>query len=89
MRHVSPITFPTFWVKPHGIFPHPVAIRPRMTGRNSHHVGAGQITEAASGFPGYTGTIPKSAATMAKAVARRGGWGRHDGRIRPRWAMGS
>jgi arylsulfatase len=39
-----------------------------MTGRNSHHVGAGQITEAASGFPGYTGTIPKSAATMAKAA---------------------
>ena len=39
---------------------------PRMTGRNSHNVGAGQITEAAAGFPGYTGTIPKSAATMAK-----------------------
>ena len=57
-----------------------------MTGRNSHHVGAGQITEAASGFPGYTGTIPKSAATMAKAVD---GDATRTGRISPRWAMGS
>lgn len=46
--------------------PHQPGDFPRMTGRNSHNVGAGQITEAAAGFPGYTGTIPKSAATMAK-----------------------
>ena len=26
-----------------------------LTGRNSHHVGTGQITELAAGFPGYTG----------------------------------
>ncbi|CAJ1406282.1 unnamed protein product [Effrenium voratum] len=43
-----------------------------MTGRNSHSVGAGQITEAASGFPGYTGIIPKSAATVAKVLAGYG-----------------
>jgi len=43
-----------------------------MTGRNSHNVGAGQITEAAAGFPGYTGTIPKSAATMAKVLSDYG-----------------
>mmetsp|Transcript_122067 Transcript_122067/g.379995 ORF Transcript_122067/g.379995 Transcript_122067/m.379995 type:complete len:805 (+) Transcript_122067:82-2496(+) len=39
-----------------------------LTGRNSHHVGSGQITEAASGFPGYTGRIPKEAATVAKVL---------------------
>eukprot|EP00931_Biecheleriopsis_adriatica_P100529 TRINITY_DN75819_c0_g1_i1.p1 TRINITY_DN75819_c0_g1~~TRINITY_DN75819_c0_g1_i1.p1 ORF type:complete len:796 (+),score=133.67 TRINITY_DN75819_c0_g1_i1:66-2453(+) len=39
-----------------------------LTGRNSHHVGTGQITEAASGFPGYTGRIPKTAATVAKVL---------------------
>ncbi|CAK9035145.1 Arylsulfatase (AS) (Aryl-sulfate sulphohydrolase) [Durusdinium trenchii] len=43
-----------------------------LTGRNSHNVGAGQITEAASGFPGYTGTIPKSAATLAKVLSGYG-----------------
>jgi len=43
-----------------------------LTGRNSHSVGAGQITEAAAGFPGYTGTIPKSAATVAKVLSEYG-----------------
>eukprot|EP00437_Effrenium_voratum_P008265 CAMPEP_0181421594 /NCGR_PEP_ID=MMETSP1110-20121109/13176_1 /TAXON_ID=174948 /ORGANISM="Symbiodinium sp., Strain CCMP421" /LENGTH=797 /DNA_ID=CAMNT_0023544659 /DNA_START=73 /DNA_END=2466 /DNA_ORIENTATION=- len=43
-----------------------------MTGRNSHAVGSGQITEAASGFPGYTGIIPKSASTIAKVLSGYG-----------------
>ncbi|CAE7693105.1 unnamed protein product, partial [Symbiodinium microadriaticum] len=43
-----------------------------LTGRNSHNIGAGQITEAAAGFPGYTGTIPKSAATVAKVLSGYG-----------------
>lgn len=43
-----------------------------LTGRNSHNIGAGQITEAAAGFPGYTGTIPKSAATVAKVLTGYG-----------------
>uniref|UniRef100_A0A7S4TAS1 Sulfatase N-terminal domain-containing protein n=1 Tax=Alexandrium monilatum TaxID=311494 RepID=A0A7S4TAS1_9DINO len=43
-----------------------------LTGRNSHAVGAGQITQLASGFPGYDGKIPKSAATVAKVLAGYG-----------------
>jgi len=43
-----------------------------LTGRNPHSVGAGQITELASGFPGYTGRIPKSAATVAKVLSEYG-----------------
>eukprot|EP00931_Biecheleriopsis_adriatica_P042664 TRINITY_DN2432_c0_g1_i1.p1 TRINITY_DN2432_c0_g1~~TRINITY_DN2432_c0_g1_i1.p1 ORF type:complete len:799 (-),score=169.59 TRINITY_DN2432_c0_g1_i1:37-2433(-) len=43
-----------------------------LTGRNSHHVGAGQITEYASAFPGYTGKIPKSCATVAKVLSGYG-----------------
>jgi len=43
-----------------------------LTGRNHHAVSSGQITEAASGFPGYTGKIPKSAATVAKVLSGYG-----------------
>lgn len=43
-----------------------------LTGRNPHNVGSGQITELASGFPGYTGRIPKSAATIAKILSEYG-----------------
>jgi len=43
-----------------------------LTGRNSHHVSAGQITEYASGFPGYTGRIPKTCATVAKVLSGYG-----------------
>ena len=39
-----------------------------LTGRNHHHVGTGMVTEAASDFPGYTGIIPKSAATVAEVL---------------------
>eukprot|EP00933_Yihiella_yeosuensis_P034505 TRINITY_DN2798_c1_g3_i1.p1 TRINITY_DN2798_c1_g3~~TRINITY_DN2798_c1_g3_i1.p1 ORF type:complete len:834 (+),score=169.59 TRINITY_DN2798_c1_g3_i1:64-2502(+) len=43
-----------------------------LTGRNSHAVGSGQITELAAGFPGYNGKIPKSAATIAKVLTDYG-----------------
>eukprot|EP00440_Ansanella_granifera_P035605 gb/GFBE01038623.1/.p1 GENE.gb/GFBE01038623.1/~~gb/GFBE01038623.1/.p1 ORF type:complete len:802 (+),score=168.08 gb/GFBE01038623.1/:1-2406(+) len=43
-----------------------------LTGRNSHRVGAGQVTEFASAFPGYTGRIPKSCATVAKVLSGYG-----------------
>lgn len=43
-----------------------------LTGRNSHSVGAGQITEYASAFPGYTGRIPKSCALVAKVLSGYG-----------------
>eukprot|EP00928_Gymnodinium_smaydae_P085488 TRINITY_DN6897_c0_g1_i3.p1 TRINITY_DN6897_c0_g1~~TRINITY_DN6897_c0_g1_i3.p1 ORF type:complete len:849 (+),score=143.96 TRINITY_DN6897_c0_g1_i3:72-2549(+) len=43
-----------------------------LTGRNHHKIGAGQITELASGFPGYDGRIPKSASTAAKVLSAYG-----------------
>ncbi|CAN5393864.1 arylsulfatase [soil metagenome] len=43
------------------------------TGRNHHAVGMGVTEEAALGFPGYTGRIPKSAAMLAR-VLRDGGY---------------
>lgn len=43
-----------------------------LTGRNHHAVSSGQITELASGFPGYTGKIPKSAATVARVLSDYG-----------------
>ena len=39
-----------------------------LTGRNHHAVGMGVTQEAALGFPGYTGRIPKSAATLARVL---------------------
>ncbi|GAB2514188.1 arylsulfatase [Pseudoxanthomonas sangjuensis] len=39
-----------------------------LTGRNHHRVGSGTITELASDFDGYTGTIPKSSATVAEVL---------------------
>ncbi|MEQ6901308.1 arylsulfatase [Nocardioides sp. YIM 152588] len=44
-----------------------------LTGRNHHAVGMGVTEEAALGFPGYTGRIPTSAATVAR-VLRDGGY---------------
>ena len=44
-----------------------------LTGRNHHAVGMGVTQEAAMAFPGYTGRIPPSAATMAR-VLRDGGY---------------
>ncbi len=44
-----------------------------LTGRNHHAVGMGLTQESALGFPGYTGRIPRSAATLARLL-RDGGY---------------
>lgn len=44
-----------------------------LTGRNHHQNGFGSISEAAIGFPGYSGHIPKENATIA-TVLRNAGW---------------
>ena len=43
-----------------------------LTGRNSHAVGMGNITEGGGADPGYTTVIPKSAATIARVVRDHG-----------------
>jgi arylsulfatase A-like enzyme len=43
-----------------------------LTGRNHHSVGAGTIQELATGYPGYTSVIPKSAATIAEVLRQNG-----------------
>jgi arylsulfatase len=43
-----------------------------LTGRNHHAIGLAAITEAATGFPGNYGTIPKSAATIAEVLKQNG-----------------
>ncbi|HNP62196.1 MAG TPA: arylsulfatase, partial [Nitrospirales bacterium] len=43
-----------------------------LTGRNHHSVGTGVIGEAGTGFPGYTGIIPASAATFAEVLREYG-----------------
>src|SRR5690348_8868271 len=44
-----------------------------LTGRNHHQNGFGSISESATGFPGYSGRIPASNATLA-TVLRNAGW---------------
>lgn len=44
-----------------------------LTGRNHHQNGFGTISESAVGFPGYSGHIPESNATIA-TVLRNAGW---------------
>lgn len=44
-----------------------------LTGRNHHQNGFGTISESAVGFPGYSGHIPDSNATIA-TVLRQAGW---------------
>ena len=44
-----------------------------LTGRNHHQNGFGTIAESAAGYPGYSGHIPASIATMA-TVLREAGW---------------
>jgi arylsulfatase A-like enzyme len=39
-----------------------------LTGRNHHRVASGQIAELANDWDGYTGTIPKSSATVAEVL---------------------
>jgi arylsulfatase len=43
-----------------------------LTGRNHHSVGTGVITEAGTGYPGYTGQIPKSTAMISEILRQNG-----------------
>jgi arylsulfatase len=43
-----------------------------LTGRNNHAVGVGVITNLATDFPGYTGSIPKSAALISEVLRENG-----------------
>ncbi|HUD90090.1 arylsulfatase [Sphingobium sp.] len=43
-----------------------------LTGRNHHAVGTGSLTDFPMGTPGYTGMIPKSAATIAEVLRDNG-----------------
>lgn len=43
-----------------------------LTGRNHHAIGLAAITEAATGYPGNFGNIPKSAATIAEMLKQNG-----------------
>jgi arylsulfatase len=43
-----------------------------LTGRNHHSIGLAAITEAATGYPGNFGSIPKSAATIAETLKQNG-----------------
>jgi len=48
-----------------------------LTGRNHHSVAAGNISEMATGYPGYCGIIPKSCATVSELLREAGyscGW---------------
>ncbi len=43
-----------------------------LTGRNHHSVGTGVITEMGSGYPGYSGVTPKSAAMISEILRQHG-----------------
>jgi arylsulfatase len=43
-----------------------------LTGRNHHSVATGVITEAATGYDGYTGMIPRSAGTVSQVLREYG-----------------
>ena len=43
-----------------------------LTGRNHHAVGIGLTQESVVGFPGYTGRLPRSAATVARTLRDAG-----------------
>jgi arylsulfatase len=43
-----------------------------LTGRNPHNVGMGAVPAAATGYPGYTGEIPRSAGTIAEVLRQNG-----------------
>jgi arylsulfatase len=43
-----------------------------ITGRNHHSVASGVIAEAATGYDGYTGIIPRSAGTIAEVLRQNG-----------------
>jgi arylsulfatase len=43
-----------------------------LTGRNHHSVGTGVITEMGTGYPGYTGLVPGSAAMISEILRQSG-----------------
>ncbi len=43
-----------------------------LTGRNHHSAATGAITDFATGYPGYTGLIPQSTATVAQILQSHG-----------------
>lgn len=43
-----------------------------LTGRNQHRVGMGSIAEFPGPFPGYTGSVPRSCAPVAKILKENG-----------------
>ena len=43
-----------------------------LTGRNHHSAGTGVITEIGSGYPGYSGQIPKSEAMVSEILRQNG-----------------
>jgi arylsulfatase A-like enzyme len=43
-----------------------------LTGRNHHAVGMGFLADLTMGFPGYTGRIPRSAATLPRILSDAG-----------------
>ncbi|HBE69563.1 MAG TPA: arylsulfatase [Planctomycetaceae bacterium] len=43
-----------------------------LTGRNHHSAGTGAVIEMSTGFPGYTGIIPKSTALVAQVLRDNG-----------------
>jgi arylsulfatase len=43
-----------------------------LTGRNAHHVGMGSIAEFPGPYPGYTGTVPRSCASIPRILAENG-----------------
>jgi arylsulfatase len=43
-----------------------------LTGRNHHSVSSGVIQEAATGYDGYTGIIPRSAGTIGEVLRQNG-----------------
>jgi arylsulfatase A-like enzyme len=48
-----------------------------LTGRNHHSVSTGVVQEMATGFPGYSGILPRSCATIGKILSHNGyatGW---------------
>ena len=43
-----------------------------LSGRNDHEIGIGNVEELTSGYPGYNGIWPKSAATIAEVLKESG-----------------
>ena len=43
-----------------------------LTGRNHHSVGTGVIIEMGTGFPGYTGIVPKTTAGLPQMLRQNG-----------------